>query len=163
MKIESVGDSTGDDIPQQSRERVLLPVDVPFGNFSNHFRGDCVIHSRFSQGFPPERMSQPCTQRDHQFQCASDAENYRSFFPVEGFLGVISSILKRLFCRNETQKLRGISRFQIPGSDAVFQRMKRNGGEECSAVAIGSIRGIFVRVVIIIRSPVAIGDLTHMV
>ena len=82
-EVEAARDAPGRDVAEQAGKGVFLPADVGVGDALHHIVSDVLRDARVFEGFAPLWMAQSCAKRDHQFQCAGDAEDDAGAIAVE--------------------------------------------------------------------------------
>ena len=178
--IEAIGDAPGRDVAEETREGIFLPADVGIRNALHYVFGDISLDARIFQRTAPVRMAEACAERDHQFECAGDAENHAGAFAVEGAAWLckrggarlarciseiasgitrgntsgITRIDQRALRRDQTQELGGVGSFDVLRRNAKLHRVEIDRREKTAALRVGVIRLFRVGVKIIGGVPV---------
>ena len=163
-QVEAVGDPTGRDVPEQARERILLPADVRVADPLDDLAGDRLGDSRVLQGPSPDRMAEPGPERDDQLESPRHAENHADPFAIDRpTFGPITGVVERRLRDHQAEELGRVGGVEVGGGDPEVEGREIDGVEEAASSGVGPIGGLGVGVVVIRRVPVSLGDLSDRV
>ena len=95
-QVEAVGDPAGDHVAEQPGERVFLPADIGLGDSLDDVLGRGAIDPGLIQGAPPDGMTQPGAQGDHQLERAGHPQDHADPVTVERPTGPVTRVAERL-------------------------------------------------------------------
>ena len=113
MQIEPVCNPSGDNVPEQSRKRILLPRDVTFRDALHDIFGHVIRHARSFQSRTPLRMPESRTEWDDHLQCPGDTQDAADARPIELATSSVARVFQRPLRSDHPQQLRRVDRLQV--------------------------------------------------
>ncbi len=152
-------DPPGHHVAQQAGERVLLPGYISIRYALDHVFADVLIDAGLLERLAPDRVPQPRSERNDQFQRAGDPQYDTGPAAVILALRPVAGILQGLPGRHQTQQLGGVDRFQHVGRDVEFHRIEIDRGDKSAPLTVGAVGALLVLVVIILHLPMGLRDI----
>ena len=108
-EVEAVGDATGDDVAEQTRERTLLPRHIVIGDVLTDLVGFAFGQPVLQQRFTPDRPLHPGTHLNHELGRRGDPEYHVHAIKVDLGPAALHLVEQLLGC-HQSQDLSGVRR-----------------------------------------------------
>ena len=152
-QVQSVGNPPGDDVPEHAREGVLFPRDVSLPDLLDDDLRILFGNPALPKNLPPERILQSSGQGGNELLPARNAQDNAYPVPVKVTRFPVARILQDLLGHHQRQQLRDLGQFEYVRGDTELHGIEIDLRQKGPSFTVGLIRGLGVRVVVVIHVP----------